>query len=122
MNLRVRIVSLMLTFVGCLSPLAGQAQTAALPPIESVRYDSAGRFWVNGKPFFPILLYGAPTDDATLAELRDFGFNVLACRAEECDGLPDRGFYGAIHGGKVQADVANVLLGIGADSPALYFK
>lgn len=100
----------------------GQTRDAALPPIQSADYDAHGRFRVNGEPFFPILLYGATMDEATLVELREFGFNVLGCRAEQCEGLPAKGFYGAIHGGKVQADTANVFLGIGADSPALYFK
>lgn len=118
-----RSILFSLAFLMMLAAERAAAQpNAALPPIESVDYDAHGRFRVNGKSFFPILLYGAPTDDATLTELREFGFNVLACRAEQCEGLPARGFYGAIHGSKVQADTANVFLGIGMDSPALNYK
>src|SRR5687768_16057467 len=98
-----------------------QPSPAALPTIESADYDAEGRFRVNGRPFFPILLYGVPTDDASLAVFRDFGFNVLACRPEESESLPARGFYAAIHSGKKPVNAANVLLAIGADSPALYF-
>lgn len=117
----IRVALLLVTPAVCGSEAVGQTGVAR-PAIESVEYDRAGQFRVNGKPFFPILLYGAPTDDATLAELREFGFNVLSCRAEESTSLPARGFYGAVHGGKVQADPASVFLGIGTDSPALYYK
>ena len=70
----------------CAAPLFGQPQTA-LPPIKTVDYDPNGAFRVNGKPFFPIALYDAPLDDVTLRELRDFGFNVLACDAKSCASL-----------------------------------
>lgn len=99
----------------------GQAPNA-LPPIKTVDYDQRGAFRVNGKPFFPIALYDAPLDDQTLRELRDFGFNVLACDAKSCAALPGKGFYGACHADKKVDDLTGVFMGIGIDSPALYFK
>ena len=82
-----------ITYLALLStaPVFGQAQ-GALPPIKAVDYDQKGAFRVNGKPFFPIALYDAPLDDETLRELRDFGFNVLACDAKSCTSLPAKGF------------------------------
>lgn len=99
----------------------GQPQ-AGLPPIKSVDYDSRGVFRVNGKPFFPIALYDAPLDDRTLGELRDFGFNVLACDANSCAALPAKGFYGASHADKKIDNLSGVFMGVGMDSPALNFK
>lgn len=100
-----------------------QAPSTNLPPIKTASYDAAGRFLVNGEPFFPILLYGAPTDEASLTKLRDFHFNVLTCRPQDCDGLPARGFYGAVHvGKKFDQGTSGVLLTMGIDSPALYYK
>jgi hypothetical protein len=110
-----------ITFLAFLGPALGQPSTA-LPPIESVDYDQRGAFRVNGKPFFPILLYNAPLDDATLRELRDFGFNVLACDAKSCASLPAKGFYGACHASKKIDDLTGMFMGIGTDSPALNFK
>src|SRR6187455_3036870 len=99
-----------------------QPTPVALPSIETADYDEHGGFRVNGRAFFPILLYGVPNDDTSLAMLREFGFNVLACRPDICDTLPARGFYAAVHGGKQPIGTSGVLLAIGADSPALYFK
>jgi hypothetical protein len=93
-----------------------------LPPIKSVDYDSSGAFRVNGKPFFPIALYDAPLDDQTLRELREFGFNVLACDAKSCPSLPAKGFYGMVHADKKMDDLTGTFLGVGADSPALIFR
>lgn len=109
-----------LMFLGHAS-VFGQAPNA-LPPIKTVDYDQRGAFRVNGKPFFPIALYDAPLDDQTLRELRDFGFNVLACDAKSCAALPGKGFYGACHADKKVDDLTGVFMGIGIDSPALYFK
>lgn len=103
------------------APAFGQPQSS-LPPIKSVDYDQRGAFRVNGKPFFPIALYDAPLDDKTLRELRDFGFNVLACDAKSCASLPAKGFYGASHADKKIDDLSGVFMGIGMDSPALNFK
>ena len=99
----------------------GQPQTT-LPPIETVDYDQRGAFRVNGKPFFPIVIYDAPLDDQALRELRDFGFNVLACDAKSCASLPAKGFYGAVHVNKKLDNLTGVFLGVGMDSPALNFK
>jgi hypothetical protein len=93
-----------------------------LPPITSADYDEHGRFRVNGKPFFPILLYDAPTDPTTLADLRDFGFNTLTCKAEATTALRGEGFYGAVHHAKPGDDASGIFLVLGSDSPALYFK
>ena len=51
-----------------------------------------GAFRINGKPFFPIVLYDAPLDDQTLRELRDFRFNVLVCDAKACARFRRKGF------------------------------
>src|SRR5690348_9979017 len=87
---------------------APAATKHVLAPIEKAGYDSEGLFRVNGKPFFPILLYDAPTDDATLAELRDFGFNTLTCKSDEAATLRGRGFYAAVHHAKPGVDAANI--------------
>jgi hypothetical protein len=99
------------------------AQTpTALPPIRTVTSDERGAFRVNDKPFFPIALYDAPRDDATLRELRAFGFNVLACAAKSSAALREQGFYAASHADTKLDDLSGVFLGLGMDSPALYFK
>ena len=101
----------------------GQTKEFALPPIQTAGYDDHARFQVNGKPFFPILLYGAPIeDDAVLAQCREFGFNVLTCRPDAAEPLAAKGFYAAVHGTKNVVGMSSILLAIGADSPALYFK
>lgn len=118
----------MLWFGACCASLAGQeaSTSPALPAIETADYDTDGRFRVNGKPFFPILLYDAPTDpnaDAmALAELREFGFNTLTCKAEAAGALRELGFYGAVHHAKAGVDASGIFLVLGSDSPALYFK
>ncbi|MCE9606355.1 MAG: hypothetical protein K8U03_15780 [Planctomycetia bacterium] len=99
-----------------------QAAARALPPIETADYDEQARFRVNGRPFFPILLYDAPTDDTTLAMLREFGFNTLTCKPDATGSLPEKGFYGAVHGAKTTVETSGILLVLGPDSPALYYK
>ena len=113
----------MITSLALLSttPVFGQPQ-GALPPIKVVDHAQNGAFRVNGKPFFPVALYDAPLDDQTLRELRDFGFNVLACDAKSCAALPAKGFYGASHADKKIDNLTGVLMGVGMDSPALNFK
>src|SRR5262245_42417822 len=103
------------------APVFGQPPTG-VPPIKTVDYDQRGAFRVNGKPFFPIALYDAPLDDQTLRELREFGFNVLACDARACESLPAKGFYGASHADKKMDSLTGVFMGVGMDSPALNFK
>ena len=97
-------------------------QETALAPIKTVDYDERGAFRVNGKPFFPIVLYDALMDDQTLRELRDFGFNVLVCDAKACAALPDKGFYGACHTDKKLDNLSGAFMGVSTDSPALVFK
>jgi hypothetical protein len=92
------------------APVFGQPVTA-LPRIKTVEYDQRGAFRLNGKPFFPILLYDAPMDDQTLRELRAFGFNVLVGDAKSCAGLPGKGFYGACHADSKLADLSGVFIG-----------
>ena len=77
---------------------------------------------MNEQPFFPILLYDAPTDDETLRELHSFGFNVLSCDAKTSAPLPAKGFYGGVHHPGAKADLSGVLFAVGVDSPALNFK
>lgn len=112
------------------TPSANASSQHERPAITSVDYDESGRFRVNGKPFFPILLYDAPTDPkidaatqaAVFAELRDFGFNTLTCKAEAATTLRAKGFYGAVHHAKPGDDASGIFLVLGTDSPALYFK
>lgn len=99
----------------------GQPQSA-LPPIKTADYNQRGLFRVNGKPFFPLVLYDAPLDAQTLQELREFGFNVLTTDAKASPSLPAKGFYAACHDGKKSDDMTGVFLGVGTDSPALAFK
>src|SRR5579864_8233395 len=120
MAARLRTFAWSLAFMAA-TPVSGQPQTA-LPPIKSVDHDQRGAFRVNGKPFFPIVLYDAPLDDRTLRELRDFGFNVLTCDAPSCAALAAKGFYGAAHGDKKIDELSGVFIGAGADRPALIFK
>ncbi|MCE9591383.1 MAG: hypothetical protein K8S99_12755 [Planctomycetes bacterium] len=99
------------------------AESAPAPPITSVHTDDHGVLLVNNKPFFPILLYDAPLDGATLTQVVDFGFNTLTvASAREAATLPAHGLYGAVHSGAKGQDLAGVLLAVGVDSPALSFK
>lgn len=109
-----------LALLGAL-PTYGQPP-AALPGIKSVDTNERGAFRVNGKPFFPIVLYDAPTDDRTLRELREHGFNVLVVDAKTSASLPEKGLYGACHADGKVADLSGAFLALGADSPALTFK
>lgn len=99
------------------------AQDAALPPIKSAGSGEQGRILVNGKPFFPILMYDVPVDAATLKMLREHGFNVLSARAEDGELLRTNGFYAAAHGSNTaNLNLDGVLFGVGMDSPALNWK
>src|SRR4051812_40130677 len=89
----------------------------ALPPIESASSDEKGRIVVNGKPFFPILLYDVPTDPGSLKMIHDQGFNmVTVSKTEDADAARAAGLYAAAHGKKITS-FESVLLGIGIDSP-----
>ena len=94
-----------------------------LPPIQSTASDEHGRITVNGKPFFPILMYDVPTDPASLKMFREHGFNTLLGMPEVSDTLLANGFYTAVHVGKAPVkNLAGVLVGVGMDSPALFWK
>lgn len=95
----------------------------ALPPIRQAGSDAQGRITVNGKPFFPILMYDVPTDAESLKMFREHGFNTLSAGIEDADKLLANGFYIAAHvGKKSDAKLEGVLFGVGMDSPALYWK
>lgn len=95
----------------------------ALPPIKIAGSDERGRITVNGKPFFPILMYDVPVDADSLRMFRDHGFNTLSARVEDAELLRKRGFYIAAHAGTTEGqNLDGVLFGVGMDSPALYWK
>ena len=95
----------------------------ALPPIKTAGSDERGRITVNGKPFFPILMYDVPTDSESLKMFRDHGFNILSAPAENATMLRKNGFYCAAHAISSEGAVLDgVLFGVGMDSPALYWK
>ncbi len=105
--------------LGCSISFAGNA----LPPIQRAASDEQGRITVNGKPFFPILMYDVPTDPASLKMLREHGFNTLTGQPAVSDMLLANGFYTAVHTGKDPVkNLDGVLFGVGMDSPALYWK
>jgi len=106
-------------FLGCTILFADNT----LPPIQSTASDEHGRITVNGKPFFPILMYDVPTDPASLKMFREHGFNTLLGKPEVSDKLLANGFYTAVHVGKDPVkNLAGVLVGVGMDSPALFWK
>jgi len=103
--------------------LAVSVAAADLPPIQSVTSDDQGRIIVNGRPFFPILMYGVPAEPAPLNMIRDHGFNTVTGKPEDTDVVLANGLYAAVHaGGKKVEKLGGVLLGIGVDSPALIWK
>ena len=96
--------------------------SVALPRIESAVSDDQGRIVVNGKPFFPILLYDVPADPDSLKKFHDHGFNlVTVSKTEEAEAARRAGLYGAAHGKKIE-NLDGVLLAIGMDSPVLNLK
>jgi hypothetical protein len=97
------------------------AEIVKPPEIDSVTWDERGRMMVNGKKFFPIVLYDADFEPDFYAMYRDFSFNTLHCsRADVVLNLRDSGFYaGAYFGAASKADnLGGVLYTIGIDSPA----
>jgi hypothetical protein len=102
---------------------SAQPQAGALPPISAVTLAEHGGFLVNGKPFFPILLYDVPTDAASLKLFHESGFNTLTTDEKAAAGLPAAGFYAAVHTPAAPVgNVRGVLMSIGMDSPALNWK
>ena len=100
-----------------------EAVGIALPPIQTAGSDARGRITVNGKPFFPILMYDVPIDADSLKMFREHGFNVLSARADDAVTLRNHGFYTAAHAISTEGlKLDGVLFGVGMDSPALYWK
>src|SRR5262245_20069736 len=89
-------IALWIFCVACSISFAGNA----LPPIQKAASDEQGRITVNGKPFFPILMYDVPTDPASLQMFRQHGFNPLTGKPEVSDSLLANGFYTAVHPSK----------------------
>jgi hypothetical protein len=119
MNRLYSSIALWVFWLGCSVSCVGNR----LPPIQSAASDERGRITVNGKPFFPILLYDVPTDPESLKMLREHGFNTLTAKPEVSDTLLANGFYTAVQPGKDPVtNLDGVLFGIGMDSPALYWK
>jgi len=109
--------------VGMVTMLAaGGLAFAGAEPIRSAGSDAQGRLVVNGKPFFPVLLYGASTNRAELNMFREFGFNALVGRPDDAEWLLANGFYTVVHTAKPVEQLDGVLCGLGMDSPVLYFK
>jgi len=105
-----------------LASLKPSHTSVALPPIQTAVSDAQGRIVVNGKPFFPILLYDVPSDAETLQKVHDHGFNVVTVsKTEDAEAARAAGLYGAAHGKQVTA-FDSILLAIGMDSPVLNLK
>src|SRR3954464_11544182 len=86
---------------------------AELPPIQTAASDQKGRIVVNGRPFFPILLYDVPTDPESLKRFHDHGFNmVTVSKDEDVEAARAAGLYSATHGKKM-TNFDGVLMGIG---------
>jgi hypothetical protein len=95
----------------------------ALIPIKTAGSDDHGRITVNGRPFFPILMYDVPLDPDSLKMFREHGFNMLSAPAENATTLRNSGFYTAAHAVSTEeVNLDGVLFGVGMDSPALYWK
>ncbi|HEV7403093.1 MAG TPA: hypothetical protein VGO11_09215 [Chthoniobacteraceae bacterium] len=94
----------------------------ALAPIQTAVSDEKGRIVVNGRPFFPILLYDVPTDPESLKRFHDHGFNMITVsKNEDAEAARAAGLYSATHGKKF-TNLDGVVMGIGIDSPVLELK
>jgi len=111
----------LIIFLDSSIPLLAQI-SSELPPIQAAVSDEMGRIVVNGKPFFPILLYGVPSDAETLKRIHDHGFNVVSvAKAEDANAARKAGMYGAAHGRKITS-FESILLAMGMDSPVINLK
>jgi hypothetical protein len=121
--MKTPLLSIVALAVLLITGIANAEGAKPLPPIKAVTYNAHGFLLVDGKPFFPILLYEAPHDDASLAKMSEMGFNVLtAPTAEEANKLPAKGFYGAIHVAKKVENASGVVIVFSTDSPAMTYK
>ncbi|MBI4028067.1 MAG: hypothetical protein HY360_23995 [Verrucomicrobia bacterium] len=111
------------TLLGLCLVLVASSARGQLAPIETAASDASGRILVNGKPFFPIMLYDAPMNLAALQALRAAGFNTVATtKPEEADLAFGAGMYAIMHGTTKTEKTDKILLSAGLDSPALAFK
>jgi hypothetical protein len=109
--------------VAVASPADEPPSDIALPPIKTAGSDDRGRITVNGRPFFPVLMYDVPIDPDSLKMFREHGFNTLSAPAENATTLRTFGFYTAAHAVSTEGvNLDGVLFGVGMDSPALYWK
>lgn len=94
----------------------------ALPAIQTAVSDEKGRIVVNGRPFFPILLYDVPTDPESLKKFREHGLNMITVsKNDDAEAARAAGLYSATHGKKF-TNLDGVVMGIGIDSPVLELK
>ena len=99
----------------------------ALDPIDTVTTDAQGRFVVNDKLFFPVLLYSPKFDDDSLRMFAAHGFNALSVthrHIELTQKLREMGLYSMVHAGRPipEESLPGVLIAIGMDSPVLNWK
>ncbi len=101
---------------------AGTAKPA--DPIQKAEYTPGKGFQVNGKPFFPIMLYSAKTSPEELAEFHKQNFNVLTVnKPEDAKNAAEGGFYLAQHAyAKAPTQLQATLFGIAVDSPNISYK
>jgi hypothetical protein len=101
--------------------------SAASPaePIKSATFVPGQGFQVNGKPFFPILLYSAKTSPEELADFHKQGYNTLTLAAKaDAQKAVESGFYLSQHAyPKTPPTHLDMnLFGIAMDSPMVNFK
>lgn len=117
-----RFLLALVLLAGVASGVETPKPSTSLPPIQTAVSDEHGRIVVNGKPFFPILLYGVPGDSESLKRIHDHGFNTVSVsRPQDIEAAKAAGLYCAAHGKKIDK-TDNILLAIGMDSPVLNLK
>jgi hypothetical protein len=121
--MKTTLLSIVALAVLLITGVASADGPKPLPPIKTVTYNDHGFLLVDGKPFFPILLYEAPFDDASLPKMTEMGFNVLTVHTPaDAVKLPAKGFYGATHVAKKVDDASGVVIVFSTDSPAMTYK
>ena len=74
---------------------APEPAKATAPAGSAVKITADRRFLLNGRPFFPIMIWGwTPTSEESLAVARDWGFNVVGTSLDAPHRLSDIGPYG----------------------------